>query len=874
MPGKSIPYNQYLSKCILDKPARIYYCLLLSLCLQTGLAQTTAFDTTEEISIDFYVKDIGVTAISAFINNEKAWLSVPEVFDFLRINYQASKTGDTLSGFFISTDNKYLLDAKHKQYYLKGSSTKLPATAIIQYNHTLYLRSDFFKILFELDAKFDYRSLSVTLFTILELPIIKEKKQEQMRDNIGKLKNELKADTTLRPEYAAIRLGMIDWSVNSIQDFKNTSETHANVTLGGVIAGGETTVSLQYNDKTFFLARQQYYLWRYINNDNSLLRQVSIGKINTNATSSIFASVIGVQFSNSPTIFRRSFGTYRLNRYTQPGWLAELYVNNVLVDYTRADASGFFGFDVPVVYGNTQIQVRYYGPNGEQKTGEGNIIMPYTFLPVGKLEYNISAGVVEDSSWSKFSRVQFNYGLLKRLTIGTGMEYLSSITNRKAMPFVTADFRISRNMFFSTEYVVGVKSNITGNYRLPSDLTFEINYTKYTKGQQAIYNTYIEERRAAVSFPFRMKNFNTYSRFSFYQIVLPGSKYTTAEALFSGMILGTSANFTTYALFIENSKPYLYSNFSVAVRLPAKILFMPQAQYEYNNNRFISVKAELEKRITTRGYINGFYEKNFKSDFKSINIGFRYELPYTQVGFAMRKSTGSDFALISSLSGGTQHDSRTGYTGFTNTPGVGRGGLIVSAFADLNNNGKRDIGEPKIKGLKFAIGGGYREENKKDTTTVIRNLEAYNSFLVKVDKNSFDEIAWQIKLGTIKVEIGPNQFRLLEIPVSILGEVSGTIYTQTENGKNPIERILVNIFNNREILVAQVLSEADGYYSYLGLAPGSFTIKPDPEQMHKLSLQFLNKELNFKIEGLYKGDVHRNLDIILQPETVIKEKEN
>ena len=871
MTGVKKPYHQHLFKWHRHKTWRLLYCMLFCISMQPVFAQIQQAGVTDEISVDFYAKDIGMIPISAVINNEKAWLSIPEVFDFLKINYHSSAGGDTLSGFFINSTTNYLLDAKKKLLNFNGITTQLPSAAFIKLDKTLYLRSDLFNSLFKLDCRFDYRSLSVNLFTSLELPVIREKKQEQMRNNIGKIRNELKADTTMGPEFTALRLGMIDWSVNTIQDFKNVSETRANIALGGVIAGGETTVALQYNDKTIFSSKQQYYLWRHINNDNPLLRQVAVGKINTNAVSSIFASVIGVQFSNSPTIFRRSFGTYRLNRYTQPGWLAELYVNNVLVDYTRADASGFYGFDVPVVYGNTQIQVRYYGPNGEQKMGEGNIIMPYTFLPVGQVEYNVSAGVVEDSLWSRFSRININYGLLKRVTIGGGMEYLSSIGNRKAMPFLTANFRISRNMFFSTDYIHGVKSNITGNYRLPSNLTFEINYTTYVKGQQAIYNTYLEERRATVSVPLRLKGFNTYSRFSFYQIILPGSKYTTAEALFSGMLFGTSANFTTYALFTDNNKPYLYSNLSLAIQLPGKMIIMPQAQYEYNNNRFISVKAELEKRITTRGYINGYYERNFKSNFRSVNIGIRYELPYAQAGFAMRKSTGSELALISSLSGSTQHDSRTGYTSFTNTPSVGRGGLIVMAFVDLNNNGKKDKGEPKLTGLKFAIGGGYREENKEDTSIVIRNLEAYNSFMVTLDQSSFDEIAWQIKLGTIKVEIGPNQFRLLEIPVSVLGEVSGTIFTQTENGKKAMERILVNIYNNRGILVAQTLSEADGYYSYLGLAPGSFTIKPDPEQMHKLGLQFLTGELNFTIEGIYKGDVHRNMDFVLQTETGSKE---
>ena len=89
------------------------------------------------------------------------------------------------------------------------------------------------------------------------------------------------------------------------------------------------------------------------------LRQVMAGKIATRATSSIYNPVVGVQFTNTPTTFRRSFGSYTLSDKTEPGWIVELYVNNVLVDYVKADASGFFTFEVPLVYGNSLVMLKY-----------------------------------------------------------------------------------------------------------------------------------------------------------------------------------------------------------------------------------------------------------------------------------------------------------------------------------------------------------------------------------------------------------------------------------------------------------------------------------------------------------------------------------
>lgn len=836
--------------------------LLLFLSVQPAIAQQPNY---EEITVELHVPDAGDTVIAALLNNETAWLSVEDIFRFIRINYSIPFSGESISGFFLTTETKYLLDNREQILNFNRSVTPLPAGTLLLHNRRLYLQANMFSKLFRLDCRFIYRSMTVNLTTTLELQAVKERKLAQIRNNLNKYKNEQKADTIIDRAYNAFRMGMADWSVNSTIDFKGRGDTRANMALGSVILGGEATVVIQYNNQNGFDRRQQYYNWRYINNETPWLRQTSLGKISPNAIASIFAPVVGIQLSNTPTTLRKSFGTYRLNRYTQPGWMVELYVNNTLLDYTRADASGFFSFDIPIVYGNTQVQVKYYGPNGEQQMDMASITMPYGFLPKGEWEYNLNAGLVEDSVFSRYAKTQVSYGITPGITVGTGIEYLSSIPSRKDLPFLTTNFRIGRNMIFTVLYTHEVKSSLTGNYRLAGNLLFELNYVRYTKGQKAINNTYLEERGVTVSFPFRIKRSSSYARFSFYQILLPETRYTTIEAMFTGMVWNTSTNFTTYALVTGNNQAYLYSNLSVMVRLPARFTLNPQLQYEYNSNRFISMKGEIEKRISTRGYINAYFENNFKSRFRSFNLGIRYDLRYMQAGYAFRKSSSGNLSLITALRGSILHDSRTGYIGFSNHQSVGRGGIIIESFLDMNNNRRKDAGEPKVKGLKLNFTGGIREENKKDTTIIIRNLEAYNSYLLVIDKNSFEEIAWQVKTGSVKVEISPNQFQLLEIPIAVSGEVSGTIYIQDNKEKKTLGRIQVNIYDHSGQLVAQTLSEIDGYYSYLGLPPGIYSIKPNPGQLQKLNLQLFPAVWRFEIEPEIHGDVHRKLDFILSP---------
>ena len=196
-----------------------------------------------------------------------------------------------------------------------------------------------------------------------------------------------------------------DWSVNNNQTIGGRTDTRLNLDLGTVIAGGGSQYPvLNYNNNTSFEEKQQQYLWRFVNNDRPVLRQVMAGKISSQVTSSIFNPIVGIQLTNTPTTYRRSFGTYTISDITDPYWVVELYVNNVLVDYMKADASGFYKFEVPLVYGNSAVKLKFYGPWGEERVKEQNISIPFNFLPPKELEYTLSAGIVEDTLSSRFSR--------------------------------------------------------------------------------------------------------------------------------------------------------------------------------------------------------------------------------------------------------------------------------------------------------------------------------------------------------------------------------------------------------------------------------------------------------------------------------------
>ncbi len=825
----------------------------------------------DEVSVLLYVKDLGTYEISAAIQGQDIYLPVVDVFNFLKIRAIPGNGFDMVSGFFINSQNTYQIDRANNLIIYQGKTYSLRPSDFIVSETNLYLKSKYFDQIFGLKCNFNFRTLTVSLKSEIELPAIREMRLEQMHANLDRLRGVMKADTTITRKYPLFHFGMADWSINATQTENGLSNTRLQLGLGAILAGGELNTSLLYNTHQPFTEKQQYYLWRYANNDNQALKQLMLGKIAANSISSIFNPVVGIQFTNAPTVNKKSFGTYTLSNYTQPNWTVELYVNNTLIDYVKADASGFFTFNVPLIYGSTNVTLRYFGPWGEEQTSKQSFSIPFTFLPPKELQYKVSSGIIEDNKNSLFGQARLNYGLTKTITVGGGLEYNSSIITGKNIVFLNTSIRLPANALFNGEYIYGVRYKGLLNYRLPSNFQMELYYSKYNPGQQAISVNYSEERRVMISKPFHIQAISALSRFTLSQnfiqlpgVELPPTKYTIPEFLLSGATHGVSLSLTTLAYIINNLNTSFYSDVALSTTLPAGILFTPQIRFDYLLNKTSIVKCVLEKHFIKYGTIVATYQHNIITQYTFYQIGFRYNFSFARVGFNATQSNGIN-SLTEYASGSLVYQPEINYLDKNVNTNVGRGGLMFLPFLDINNNGIKDKNEPKVSGLNVMMsGGGSQKISKEDTTIVILGLEPFTNYFVELDGNNFENIAWRIKKPKMYIAIESNKLKLIEIPISIVGEASGTVYIKRKYENTGLGRISVCFYNNDSVLVNKTLTESDGYFSFLGLLPGSYYAKIDSAQLNQLQMTSSPADLPFTIKSGIDGDVVDGLKFIVQ----------
>ena len=479
-----------------------------------------------------------------------------------------------------------------------------------------------------------------------------------------------------------------------------------------------------------------------------------------------------------------------------------------------------------------------------------------------KSQLRPSAGIVEDPHKSRFLRARINYGATSSLTAGGGVEYLSSVTQEPAMPFINTSLRVFNNLLFSGEYTYGVRTKSTLTYRFTSNLQIDLNYTRYNKDQKAINLNYTEERKLALSMPLRIRNFSSYQRFTFYQVIFPLSTYKKGEWLFSGSFFGVNTNLSTYASFIADTKPTVYSNLSLALRLPELFVIMPQVQYEYTRNRLLSVKLALEKRLLTHGFLNMSYEYDFSSNRSMVEVGFRFDFSFAQTVLSMRQHDNKS-TLMQYVRGSLLVDKKTKYSGYDNRSNVGKGGISIIPYLDLNANGSKDPGEPKVYGLNLHTNSGRVEKSEPDTTILILGLEPYTHCFINLDPNSFENIAWRLPIKTLSVVVDPNTLKYIEVPIAVAGEASGVVSLYENGEKRGLGRIIINFYTSNHKPAGKTLTEEGGYFSYLGLAPGSYIVRVDNVQLQKLGMKPDSDALLFVITQSTDGDIVNGLDFTL-----------
>jgi hypothetical protein len=270
--------------------------------------------------------------------------------------------------------------------------------------------------------------------------------------------------------------GTLDWTVSSnpLED-----DYFYDLTAGGMNLGGDLTIADSGTAGRGFESERFNPKWHYYFEDFNWITQAEVGDVITSGP--LARSLDGGRVTNRPQVQRTYFQTLRLNGYLGEGWEVELYVDNRLTDFMYTDQNGEYNFNVDIVYGSSLITLKMYGPNGEIRTEEQYVTIPYNLIPRNAIEYTLAAGQAtrgRETGW--FTQASGYYGVLENLTAGVAADLpVAEADSSQFTAAVDLTYQPLGNLTINSAFAPDYKASVAMNYSQLSVLSLNAEATRY-----------------------------------------------------------------------------------------------------------------------------------------------------------------------------------------------------------------------------------------------------------------------------------------------------------------------------------------------------------------------------------------------------------
>jgi hypothetical protein len=855
--------------------------LLLLISADAFAQKTTGVADYDEEPVELWHKNIGSMTINAVLAGTTAYIQPTDIFNLARVRTDISADKKIISGYFIEETRIYKIDLENRMITYKDDKYPIGKDQIIETVSGIYLRCDIFEKVFNLKCTFNFSELSIELQAGEPLPAESEAAAAKNREHLQQLGDNFIPDRRIPLSRSIFSVGTLDYQggVTYSQSTKLNPPQYGAI-FGGQLLGGDFdgTLTMSQNQKLDW--KTIPVQWRTGIENSDLISQIIIGKRATFSNLSLPDSMVGMQISNAQTGYKSSFSNYTISDRTEPNWTVELYINDVLINYVKADQTGYYKFVIPLSYGSTNVLLKFHGPYGEVRTQIVQLRIPYTFLPPGHVEYTAMAGTTlsHPSLQNSLGKLDLKLGISTFMTGGGGLLYQHDEFGKAYYsPYGTTSIRMTSGILVGAEYYHGTGYRTSMNITGPVGLSMDAEYDQALTGGLGIPGQTISNQRKIqlnAPLPFLPGSIRL-SAVDVPENADTGIVAFSAQTLvsFFGASLDLSAN---YGLL--RSKFKFYQNGTEATGSAGLSLsffdgFMvhPSANLDYSTRKVTDMQVMISKALGSLASFSMTGGYSFVTHSRQIQADVRMNLPYAQIGASGSGGTGQPYQGSGTIQGSLGFDPHTTSFVPTNHPVVRRGGILVEPFLDLNNDGIRQDNEPIVKHFGFEQDPG-KVIVGNDGTLRVMDMEPYRKYIVKTTTADVENIAWVPKFSSFEITPPANGYALVEIPVTVAGQIEGYIY---ETGYKPGEeralggaRIKIqhrDTADSSEIVFKEdLLSYSNGEFYYMGIAPGKYRAYVDPKQLALLHYISVPAYIDFEILNKEEGDSREGLNFTLK----------
>ncbi|HRZ97131.1 MAG TPA: hypothetical protein P5084_06210 [Paludibacter sp.] len=848
----------------------------------------------EEVLLSFRYPAVGNVYVGSLYDykSNAVFLPVMELFNLLEINYQPDVKSFTVKGNFITPDNPYSINFSSMQVQLGKVTHSLKPEEFRLGETDYYMSPKIFEEVFGLKFNVELAPLLLTLETTRKLPVQERKAREDARNRSDG--NELnKENFPLGYDRKRAVLGgtMLDYAITG--SYSETATSLGYTFTGGMeLLGGDIQGTINGLNSTdgFNTLNANGLRWRYAIRDNNYLSGIMLGQ--TSTTGLLPMSIKGVAITNDPVEPRQMYETYMIDGTTEANSEVEIYVNERLAGFKRANELGYYRFDVPVTYGTTRLKLQIYTPSGRLIVTDKQMQVPFTFLPRGVVSYNIQAGQTEsflsDSLQGKWiAHGNVAVGLTNWLTALVGTQFLGAAMNPQNMMYYS-----SLSARIAKQYLINIDAAPKNFYRFTSSVMYSNNlslnliYTRFDGKSMFNSRGETDNLTANVYLPFRIFKLNTGIRFSGEHLILPSTNQTVFSTDLNARIgkvdmrLNYRDNFITSNALTNFGEGVFTTSLTYTIaRTPGVPVYVRgmylrgQNQYNIRNNQFLQSSIELSRTILKTGRLNLIFGYNHMINSLNTQVGFTLDLNKLR-STTLVNMVGNQVTARQSVNGSIGWDMQNKKLNASNRQQVGRSAASILLFVDNNNSGHYDAGDQLLPCRGVKLDRTTTMEVGRDSILRLSQLQSYYKYNLSVNRNAIPDPTLVPIKDKFSFIADPNQYKQIEIPFYRGGIIEGAVLVQRNGvttGQGGLRLILKAIDKDFETVIRTM---SDGGFYTMDLAPGKYTLEVDPVQLGFLSVKPLTEKFSFEIKAVAEGDYLEGLNLILVPTENIPEEKS
>ncbi|HET7708607.1 MAG TPA: carboxypeptidase-like regulatory domain-containing protein [Sphingomicrobium sp.] len=555
------------------------------------------------------------------------------------------------------------------------------------------------------------------------------------------------------------------------------------------------------------------------------------------------ASGRGAVVTNRPVRSLSSFDRTRFEGDLPAGWEAEIYRNGELLGFARPDGSQRYVFDnVPLMYGENQIRIVLYGPQGQTRTKEELINVGQDNVPSGKTWY-----------WAGFSQPGRDLLSFRKPPddVGQQPEAQAAIAVEHGLDERTSVGLLARAMLIHDEKLTFLEGSVR---RSIGPALVELSGAYDGKGGTAArvqalarigsVNATVEallandfhlrgdrpqtmrEARVAIDAPIRIG-----------RTVLPahvGVHYTDrqdgSKQLEAAARLSASIERFNLATDIRYRRQYLRSGPSPPSELEWSLLGSGRVgDVRLRGQSTFDLAPERRFRSAE---LSAYWSASDKVDWEAAlaydgpNNRGRARLTHirrlSSMALAVTGEAATDGSLAIGFNLNFSLDPGSGFR-LSRQPLASAGSVQARVYRDLNDNGVRDHAEPYEKGALVTTGTRLAEKlTDANGSVMVAGLAAFTPVTVGIDESSLSDPMLVPKKALQVVIPRPGVPAEVEIGLVGGGDIEGAL---VKSGGIGFEGLAVELLDANGKVVATAQSDFDGFFLFERVPYGTYRLR-------------------------------------------------